>query len=249
LTTLDRHRRDWEDLAEIDPLWAILASPETRGGRWDVDAFFASGEAEIAEVLRSAETLGYPRRRERALDFGCGVGRLTRALSESFDDAVGLDISVEMIRLARELNDGRPCRFEVNDRGDLGGLEPASFDFVYSSLVLQHMPSTEVIRSYIGEFLRVVRPDGLIVFQSVEHLPRARRIQPRRRVYSVLRRLGLPHDVLVEKLRLVPVRMTAISQDDVRRTVAARGGVIERVEGQPEPADGARSVRYYVRPA
>jgi len=68
LTALDRHRRDWEDLAEIDPLWAILASPETRGGRWNVDAFFASGEAEIAEVLRIAETLGYPGQHERALE-------------------------------------------------------------------------------------------------------------------------------------------------------------------------------------
>ena len=214
-----------------------------------MDAFFASGEAEIAEVLRIAETLGYPRQHERALDFGCGVGRLTRALSNSFEEAVGLDISAEMIRFARELNEGRSCRFEVNDRVDLGTFESASFDFVYSSLVLQHMPRTDLIRSYIDEFLRVVRPGGLVVFQSVEHLTLARRLQPRRRVYAVLRRLGVPHDVLLGKLGLFPVRLTAISDADVQTIVAARGGTIERVEGQPEPADGARSVRYYVRAA
>ena len=55
---LERHRRDWEQLAEVDPLWAILAAPDARGGRWKLDEFFATGEAEIAEVLDvSAKTV------------------------------------------------------------------------------------------------------------------------------------------------------------------------------------------------
>ena len=247
MTTLARHARDWEELAEVDPLWAILASPEGRGGKWDVEKFFASGEAEIGEVLQVAERLGYPKGHDRALDFGCGVGRLTRALAGSFREAVGLDISAEMVRLARELNEGRNCRFEVNVREDLGALESASFDFVYTALVLQHMPSTELIRSYLAEFLRVLRPGGLAVFQTLAELPLALRLQPRRRAYGVLRSVGLPHELLLTRLKLAPTRLTTITEDDVRATVAANGGTVEHVEEHPRRTDGVRSLRYYVR--
>lgn len=247
METLERHRQDWEELAAADPLWAILAAPEGRGGKWDLEKFFASGESEIAEVLAVAGDLGLPQQYARALDFGCGVGRLTRALAGRFQEGVGVDISEEMVRLARELNEGWNCRFEVNVRSDLGVLESDSFDFVYSSLVLQHMPRKELIRSYIEEFIRVLRPGGVAVFQTLARLPVQLRLQPRRRAYAVLHRLGLPHALLLGKLNLVPIRLTAISEDDVRATVAARGGKVERVEDHPKRSDGVRSVRYYVR--
>ena len=66
-----------------------------------MEEFFATGEAEFAHVSRVAETLGRPGRRGRALDFGCGVGRLTRALGERFESAIGVDISAGMVEQAR----------------------------------------------------------------------------------------------------------------------------------------------------
>ena len=56
--SFERHRQDWEHLAEIDPLWAVLTVPGRKGGRWDVDEFFATGEAEIGHVISITETLG-----------------------------------------------------------------------------------------------------------------------------------------------------------------------------------------------
>ena len=180
---LERHKQEWEELASVDPLWAILTSAERRGGRWELAEFFDTGEAEISEVLKLADDLGEPVRRERALDFGCGVGRLSRPLGERFRECVGLDISEGMVKLARELNEDRPsCRFVVNDAPDLERFDSASFDFVYSSLVLQHMPSAEMVEAYVGEFLRVLRPGGLAVFQALSHIPLALRLQPRRHV-------------------------------------------------------------------
>lgn len=245
---LDRHRRDWEELAAVDPLWAILAAPEWRWGQWPIDEFFATGEAEIGQVLEFAAELGYPERHERALDFGCGVGRLTRALAGRFQEAVGVDISAEMIRLARELNPGENPSFELNTRSDLTQFSSDSFDFVYSVLVLQHLPSKDLVRSYLNEFLRVLRPGGLAVFQALEHLPLAQRLQPRRRAYAVLHRAGLGHEFLLSRLKLVPVRLSTISEAGVRNIVEANGGiVVERVEDHPERTDGVRSLRYYVR--
>jgi SAM-dependent methyltransferase len=246
-STLAKHRQDWEELAAVDPLWAILASAEARGGRWNLDEFFATGESEIAEVLETAERLGLPEQHDRALDFGCGVGRLTRALGGRFREAVGVDIAEEMVRLARELNVERNCRFQLNARSDLTTFEDDSFDFVYSSLVLQHLPRRELIKGYIGEFLRVLRPGGVAVFQTLAQLPAPRRLQPRRRAYALLRRFGLPHQVLQSKLNLVPVRMTAIPEETVRTTVEGSGGAVVRVEEHPKRTDGIRSLRYYVR--
>jgi SAM-dependent methyltransferase len=246
LSTLERHRQDWEELADVDPLWAILAAPEARGGRWKLNEFFASGEDEIAHVLELAHGLGYPKQLEVALDFGCGVGRLTRALGGHFREAVGVDISGEMIRLARELNEGRNCRFELNVTPDLAVFETNSLDFVYSALVLQHLPRKELIRSYLGEFLRVLRPGGVAVFQTISYLPAVYRLQPRRRAYAALRRIGLSHEILLTRLKLQPMRLTGISDHAVRSTVEAHGGDVEHVEQYSKTRDPMRSLRYYV---
>src|SRR5919199_372694 len=105
---------DWDALARLDPLWAICSRPDTRGGRWDEDAFFASGEEELARVLARPEAR--PARFETALDFGCGVGRVMRALARRFDRCYGLDSSREMINAARRLNSGcANCVFAHHD--------------------------------------------------------------------------------------------------------------------------------------
>ncbi len=157
-------QRRWDAFAERDPLGSILEPLRTSDVR-DVDAFFASGAREIDGVLKEAAPLGLPVRREAALDFGCGVGRLTQAMAKHFERCVGVDISPAMVRLADELNrDAGRCSFRVNDTDSLGVFADESFDFVYSNLVLQHMEPTLAGR-YIGELARVLRPGGLLVFQ------------------------------------------------------------------------------------
>ena len=78
-----------------------------------------------------------------------------------------------MIDQAQRLNARLPhgCEFRVNAAADLGQLETASFDFVYSSIALQHIPTVAEIERYVSEFLRVVRDDGLVVFGLPYHIP------------------------------------------------------------------------------
>jgi ubiquinone/menaquinone biosynthesis C-methylase UbiE len=247
---LERHKQEWEELASVDPLWAILTSPDRRGGGWQLAEFFDTGEAEISEVLTVADDLGEPVQRVRALDFGCGVGRLSRPLAERFRECVGLDISEGMVKLARELNDDRPnCRFVVNAAPDLAQFDTGSFDFVYSSLVLQHMPSEEMVEHYVGEFMRVLCPGGLAVFQSLSHIPLALRLQPRRRVYALLRSVGLPEQFLVMKMKLTPARGLAVREATMRRFIEQHGGTVELVEAYGERAkqEHVSSLRYFAR--
>ena len=137
--SLSKHKRDWDELGRVDPLWAILTSPEQRCGKWDLREFFACGASEIGHVMQQATRLGFPRYRHAALDFGCGVGRLTRALAEHFDRCVGVDIADSMISHAREWHRDWPtCHFVLNTAGDLRSFEDKSFDLVYSNIVLQH---------------------------------------------------------------------------------------------------------------
>lgn len=100
--SFDGHKRDWEAMAEIDPLWAILTDSGKRGGGWTPEDFFAQGELEIAEMLAAAAAVGGPATGARALDFGCGAGRLTRALGNRFDESVGVARYLrEFVRVTR----------------------------------------------------------------------------------------------------------------------------------------------------
>jgi SAM-dependent methyltransferase len=224
---LKREGRNWDDLAVLDPFWAVLSDPARKGGRWQREEFLATGEAEVAGFLRTGGELGYPRERGRALDFGCGVGRITRALSGRFEECCGVDLSARMVELARELNADRAnCRFLVNAAPDLRLLESHTFDLVVSVLVLQHARSGRAALRYVAEFLRVVRPGGLVVFQLPTAIRWRGRRQLRRRLYSVLRTLGVNRSFLYESAGLHPVRMIAVPEARVRRVVEAHGGVI-----------------------
>jgi SAM-dependent methyltransferase len=101
----------------------------------------------------------------RALDFGCGVGRLTRPLADHFDEVVGVDIAPTMIDLARRYHADRPsCRFEVNQAEDLARFPSATFDLVLSLIVLQHVPPATAVR-YLRELCRLVTPGGVLAVQ------------------------------------------------------------------------------------
>ncbi|MGI8606992.1 MAG: class I SAM-dependent methyltransferase [Gaiellaceae bacterium] len=243
---LRRQERDWDDLALVDPLWAVLSEMQPGERAWQLDRFFERGEADVEIVLRAASELGCDRSTERALDFGCGVGRLTRALGACFDEVVGVDISERMLEHARRLHADRPAlHFVVNRRPDLRLFEDGTFDLVLSFVVLQHVGSAEQALAYVREFVRVARPGGLIAFQLPAPLDARRRLQARRRAYGVLRALGLHPDFLHQRLRLHPIRMVGVPEEEVRGAVAAGGGRVARADPD-ELAPGVPGYRYYV---
>ena len=101
--SLSKSKKHWEDMGDLDPFWSILTEPGTKHGNWDIKKFFETGSDEISCLISAAERLGLPKQREWALDFGCGVGRLTRALAPLFQNVVGIDISKSMLRRAVDL--------------------------------------------------------------------------------------------------------------------------------------------------
>jgi SAM-dependent methyltransferase len=163
MSKLSGLKSDWDSLARRDALGAILTDESKSGGKWDVTEFMATGDAEIKTVLQHLEAIGLqPDRRGVALDFGCGVGRLTQSLARRFQSCVGIDISQEMITQANALNHYGHCRYVVSTTPQLPFADE-SFSFLYSNIVLQHVPRRFAV-NYLREFTRVLAPGGVLVF-------------------------------------------------------------------------------------
>jgi ubiquinone/menaquinone biosynthesis C-methylase UbiE len=169
MKSLQELQRNWEGLAKVDPLWAICTDPRKQNNKWSREEFFATGKREIEQVLECVRTLGLRLdEKSPALDFGCGVGRLTRALAAHFPECWGVDISPTMVRLATEFNQGVPqCRFLVNERDRLEEFHDGYFGFIYTSIVLQHI-ATKYAKKYVADLVRLLQPGGVLVFQALD---------------------------------------------------------------------------------
>lgn len=158
-------QKNWDQFGRTDPLWAIRTSAGKEGNKWRLDEFFATGQAEIQATFEHMASVGITVPRKAALDFGCGIGRLTQALAGRFEQTYGIDIAPSMIEQARQHNQhGDRCQYLLNEADHLGVFSNASFDFICSLITLQHMEPVYAKR-YIGEFLRILRPGGVLVFQ------------------------------------------------------------------------------------
>lgn len=205
---LAEHQRDWDDLARLDPLWAIASVADRRHGRWDDEEFMATGRRKAARIVRRLNALGAPAARRRALDFGCGVGRVTIPLADHFDEAVGVDIAPAMVDQARaRAADRDDVRFVLDEGGELEPLDGERFDLVYSALVLQHLASREQVSRCARALARLVAPGGVLMAKMPSRLAPWARLQPRRRAYAALRGAGVPPTVLYGRLGLHPMRL------------------------------------------
>jgi SAM-dependent methyltransferase len=159
----ERMRRDWNQRAREDANFYVAF------GRRDQPAeeFFATASDVVRSLDRELRRLR-PRadRAWRALEIGCGPGRLIKPMSRRFGEIHGVDVSDEMIARARSnLADLPNAHVHHTQGSDLAEFASETFDFVYSYAVFQHIPSREVVFSYLRESCRVLRPGGIIRVQ------------------------------------------------------------------------------------
>jgi len=163
-------RRHWDALAKDDPFFAVLTEARKHGNRWAISEFFATGVEEVARDLEQVRRCDPKVRLRRALDFGCGAGRLTQALARHVERVTGVDISERMVALARQhCSDERVC-FVQKVRPDLKVFACRSFDLVYSRITLQHI-APRYTRRYLREFIRVLGAGGVMSVQIPDRVP------------------------------------------------------------------------------
>jgi SAM-dependent methyltransferase len=257
MASLNKIQENWEGFAQADPLWAICVDPKKCGGCWTQEEFFATGEREISKIMEYLRSLGLsPLNTAVALDFGCGVGRLTSALSQYFDKCWGVDISPTMIQLAKDFhkNNSR-CSFWLNEVDDLHQFPDGYFGFIYTSITLQHIPM-RYVGKYLLELIRVLKPGGIFVFQIPDRDKRG--ISQKLRSFLALRRrlrrllIGKGIGTLHMEMNCFPehkIRELFSSQDvrivDVKLTNSTEGsfnGDLQFLEREPE---GGRVSKQY----
>lgn len=253
---LDDLQKNWDAYGKEDPMWAILTVPEKKGGKWDPEEFFKNGEEEISKRMTELKSQHISLTYGRALDFGCGVGRLTQGLCLYFDECHGVDIAPSMIEAAQKYNRyGEKCYYHVNEKNDLQLFPDNYFDFIYSVIVLQHMQPA-YSRKYIEEFLRVLASDGVLIFQMPAELvqqpeePNEQPSEPPKWLRPFLNlyrrgktrfRLATPSEEFVPRME-----MHAIPKEDVANLINEHGGVLLDFQQDTWAGPAWISYTYYV---
>jgi ubiquinone/menaquinone biosynthesis C-methylase UbiE len=169
---LSEIQKNWDDLGKRDPLGVIKTGvskegvwESKEGGKWDILDFFQTGVEEVDSLIKQIEQLNLKPAHKKALDFGCGVGRVTQALSKYFETVDGVDIAPSMIELANTYNKTENrVHFYVNNEDSLAIFNDNAYDFIYSVEVFQHM-HPRYQEKYLTELLRILSPEGLLVFE------------------------------------------------------------------------------------
>ena len=162
---LEKMQRDWDERARENARYYV----NTASTNWTDQDFFDSGELTVAEEISTDMgniCQGKAPKDMRVLEIGCGAGRVTRALAQLFGEVHAVDVSGEMIKLAQAALTASPNAFVYRNNGkDLSVVPDLPFDFAFSSIVFQHIPSREIIESYVREVHRLLHPGALFKFQ------------------------------------------------------------------------------------
>lgn len=232
-------QQSWDTFGQTDPMWAVLAYADKMGNRWEPEEFFTTGREEIDRLLQWLKSLGTLPEYGRALDFGCGLGRLSQAIATHFAEVDGVDIAPSMLEQARQFNQhGERCRYHLNANADLRLFADQQFDFVVTLITLQHV-EPRYSTAYLEEFLRVLKPKGLLVFQlPSEPTPQyARHRKIRRKIPPVLlnfyRQLRYGNNTTKNHRNM---EMYGVPKSQVIALLQANGGEI--VEVKPDALAG-----------
>lgn len=155
-------RRDWDERARKNAFHYIASWRK----EWDLRSFLASGEEDYQRFVAPAlERCGIALFGKVMVELGCGAGRMTANFARRYEHVLALDLSAEMLGRARQIHDETNILWLRVSGAELACLASGSTDFVFSYLVLQHLPSEELAFAYVREMLRVLRPGGAFLFQ------------------------------------------------------------------------------------
>src|SRR5262245_38037112 len=243
-------RRNWNLWGKQDPFFAILSYKEKRGGQWREADFFRTGEEEIKAVMEKMQSLHLNPPHGSALDFGCGVGRLTQALAAHFKVTRGFDIAPSMIELANHYNSerGNRCSFALNLSNKLPQIEDASVDFIYSNITLQHIEPDDT-KEYLKEFMRILSSKGVLCFQlPTRQRPRMQEPQLSWRARIKNRLPGSLYRVYhrLKHIYRPTMEMYGIPQEEVTKLLESRNGTVVHTEPNQSAGQGWESLSYWV---
>jgi trans-aconitate methyltransferase len=159
----------WGALGASDPHWSVVTAPQFKSEaiEQNLSEFFETGEREAAALDRILARNGIALEgSSSALEYGCGVGRMTTQLALRFREVIGVDISAEHLALAKGYASQRGLS-NVSFRKIASLSEVKTLpkvDLVYSKIVLQHNPPP-IMRLILSSMFGLLAPAGVMVVQ------------------------------------------------------------------------------------
>lgn len=137
------------------------------GAQWDIEEFQIVGSRFSDRIVERFVDYGkWEPENASLLEIGCGVGRFIKPMAGRFREVWGVDISEEMIAAAKDYCNGLSnVKLSINDGKSLKEFDDNCFEYCLSAGVFQHITHIDVILDYIREALRVLKPEGLFLFQ------------------------------------------------------------------------------------
>ncbi len=236
-------RKDWDARARKNAFHYIASWRR----EWDADSFLTSGEEDFARLVSPVLLrCGLPASGRAMLELGCGAGRMTHSFAKRFERVYAFDLSPEMLRRAREIHKQRSnILWLLGNGADLSCIASGSLDFVFSYLVLQHVPEEALVLRYVQELLRALRPGGVFLFQFNGGLEPTMNLRGRTAwgivdaLWSV--RLRSASRAVAAMFGFDPCaagkswRGAAIDAQTMREGVNAAGGEVRELSGQNTP--------------
>ncbi|MGD0906522.1 MAG: class I SAM-dependent methyltransferase [Candidatus Acidiferrales bacterium] len=248
-------RQDWDERARKDAFHYIASWREN----WDPESFFQSGEEDYGRFVQPVfDRCHFEPEGKFMLELGCGAGRMTRSFAQKFAQVVAFDISAEMLRHAQALNpQAGNIAWTLGNGTDLSGVGDRTVDFVFSYIVLQHMPAPEFALRYIREMLRVLKPGGMFLFQfnsvpkvtmnwkgrmawGIVDFPWALGFRGASRGVASL--LGLPPEIAGKSWRGPSLSVMAVGD-----TIKNAGGIVEEMNEPETPMTWCRGSKSRVQ--
>lgn len=108
----------------------------------------------------------------RVVDVGCGGGILTEELARQGADALGIDLSDELIDIAElhSLESGITANYQKISAEELAAQQSEGFDHVTCMEMLEHVPDPG---SIINACATLVKPGGMVFFSTLNRKPKA----------------------------------------------------------------------------
>jgi len=155
-------REFWDRRARENPWFFITNTLDYSDP--DLDRFWVSGKEDLDMLLASVNADLEPS--DHVVEIGCGAGRMTRAIAGRAAVVTAIDVSPQMLEIARAQNPELDnVEWMLGDGSTLAGVGDASADVCLSHIVFQHLPDPELTLGYVREIGRVLRPGGRAVFQ------------------------------------------------------------------------------------
>jgi SAM-dependent methyltransferase len=158
----------WEEKAQENPLFAVMTTPDLKDSdcesftQEELERFFAKGVRVYNKHIKPCvDLMDLPKEKHHIIEYGCGIGRILKAVHEDGYRVSGIDISPTMLKHARNLVPGIDGLFLLDDEGR-SSMECDLASLVFSFAVVKHIAKLSLYKQAIDEMCRVLRPGGVL---------------------------------------------------------------------------------------